>query len=212
VLLTVYTARSFLFRDSWGLPKNFAQCGFAAIKENQKANPHGRMAAQAHENAGRGAGSGAGAPPHGLLPEGAGRGIFETKGKNLCAGPRAGLGKNLHGLAAIKTTVNDSILERRRKLATSRNLRGARRNGTLVVLARRGGFAARLFGETEVGRPGLEQGHGILGQLAPLLTGCNARDRPGTVAPRRGSAGSWARPDRPPVAKGSGLLISRILI
>jgi hypothetical protein len=54
----------------------------AATNENQKANPHGRMTAQGHENAGRGAGSGAGAPPHGLLPEGAGRGIFETKGKN----------------------------------------------------------------------------------------------------------------------------------
>jgi len=57
----------------------------------------------------------------------------KAKGKNLCAGPRAGLGRNLQGLAAIKTIVNDSILERRRKLATSRNLRSARRNGTLVV-------------------------------------------------------------------------------
>jgi len=43
------------------------------------------------------------------------------------------LGRNLQGLAAVKTIVNESILERRRKLATSRNLRGARRNGTLVV-------------------------------------------------------------------------------
>jgi GT2 family glycosyltransferase len=33
-------------------------------KENQKANPHGQMAAQEHENAGRGAGSGSGDPPH----------------------------------------------------------------------------------------------------------------------------------------------------
>ena len=62
----------------------------------------------------------------------------KAKGKNLCAGPRAGLGRNLQGRAAIKTIVNDSIvndsiLERRRKLATSRNLRGVRRNGTLVV-------------------------------------------------------------------------------
>jgi hypothetical protein len=64
----------------------------------------------------------------------------KSKGKNLCAGPRAGLGRNLQGLAAIKTIVNDSIvnesiLERRRKLATSRNLRGAQRNGTLAVQA-----------------------------------------------------------------------------
>jgi hypothetical protein len=57
----------------------------------------------------------------------------KSKGKNLCAGPRAGLGKNLQGLAAIKTIVNDSILERRRKPAASQNLRGAQRNGTLVV-------------------------------------------------------------------------------
>jgi hypothetical protein len=45
------------------------------------------------------------------------------------------LGRNLQGLAAIKTIVNDSILndsilERRRKLATSRDLRGAQRNAT----------------------------------------------------------------------------------
>jgi hypothetical protein len=57
----------------------------------------------------------------------------KSKGKNLRAGPPAGLGRNLQGLAAIKTIVNDSIvndsiLERRRKLATSRNFRGARRN------------------------------------------------------------------------------------
>jgi len=57
----------------------------------------------------------------------------KSKGKNLSAGPRAGLGRNFQGLAAIKTIVNESILERRRKLATSRNLRGAQRNGTLVV-------------------------------------------------------------------------------
>jgi hypothetical protein len=43
----------------------------------------------------------------------------KSKGKNLCAGPRAGWGRNLQGLAAIKTIindsiVNDSILERRR--------------------------------------------------------------------------------------------------
>jgi hypothetical protein len=48
------------------------------------------------------------------------------------------LGWNLQGLAAIKTIVNDSIvnesiLERRRKLATSRNLRGAQRDQPLVV-------------------------------------------------------------------------------
>ena len=65
----------------------------------------------------------------------------KSKGKNLCAGPRAGLGRNLQELAAIKTIVNDSIvndsiLERRRKLVTSRNLRGAQRNGTLVVQGR----------------------------------------------------------------------------
>jgi hypothetical protein len=59
----------------------------------------------------------------------------KSKCKNVWAGPRAGLGRNFQGLAAIKTTVNDSILERRRKLATSRNLRGARRNGTLVAHA-----------------------------------------------------------------------------
>jgi hypothetical protein len=41
--------------------------------------------------------------------------------------------RNLHGLAAIKTIVNDSILERRRKLATSRNLPGTQRNETSVV-------------------------------------------------------------------------------
>jgi len=75
-------------------------------EENQKANPHGRMAAPGHENAGRGAGSGAGAPPHGVLAEGAERGIFETKGKNQKAkisapGPWAGLGRNLRGLAGI---------------------------------------------------------------------------------------------------------------
>jgi hypothetical protein len=58
----------------------------------------------------------------------------KSKGKNLCAGPQAGSGRNLQGLAAIKTIVNDSILERRRKLATWRNLRGAQRNGTLAVL------------------------------------------------------------------------------
>jgi len=52
-------------------------------KENQKTNPHGRMAAQGHENAGLVAGNGAGAPPHWFSPEGAGRGIFEAKGKNL---------------------------------------------------------------------------------------------------------------------------------
>ena len=57
----------------------------------------------------------------------------KSKGKNLCAGPRAGLGRDLQGLTAIKTIVNDSILERRRKLATSRNPRGAQRGGTLVV-------------------------------------------------------------------------------
>ena len=34
----------------------------------------------------------------------------KAKGKNLCAGPRAGLGRNLQGLAAIKTIVNDSIV------------------------------------------------------------------------------------------------------
>jgi len=56
----------------------------------------------------------------------------KAKGKNLCAGPRAGWGRNLQGLAAIKTIVNDSIvndsiLERRRKPATSRNLRGAQK-------------------------------------------------------------------------------------
>jgi hypothetical protein len=53
------------------------------------------MAAQGHENAGRGAGSGAGAPPHGVLAEGAERGIFETKGKNQKAkisAPRRGPG------------------------------------------------------------------------------------------------------------------------
>jgi hypothetical protein len=49
----------------------------------------------------------------------------KSKGKNVCAGPRAGLGRNLQGLAAIKTIVNDSIvnesiLERRRKLPTGR--------------------------------------------------------------------------------------------
>jgi hypothetical protein len=38
----------------------------------------------------------------------------KAKGKNVWAGPRAGLGRNLQGLAAIKTIVNDSILERRR--------------------------------------------------------------------------------------------------
>jgi hypothetical protein len=59
----------------------------------------------------------------------------KSKGKNLCAGPRAGLGRNLQRLAAVKTIVNDSILERRRKLATSRNLRGVQRNGTLAVRA-----------------------------------------------------------------------------
>jgi len=64
----------------------------------------------------------------------------KSKGKNLCAGPRAGLGRNLQGLTAIKTIVNDSIvndsvLERRRKLATSPNLRGAHRNGTLIAQA-----------------------------------------------------------------------------
>ena len=59
----------------------------------------------------------------------------KSKGKNLCAGRRAGLGRNLQGLAAIKTIVNDSILERRRKLATSQNLRGARRNGASVAHA-----------------------------------------------------------------------------
>jgi hypothetical protein len=62
----------------------------------------------------------------------------KSKGKNLCARPWAGLGGDLHGLAAIKTIVNDSILndsilERRRKLATTRNLRGADRSGTLVA-------------------------------------------------------------------------------
>ena len=64
----------------------------------------------------------------------------KSKGKNLCARPRAGSGRNLQGLAAIKTIVNDSIvndsiLERRWKLATSRNLRGARRNGASVAHA-----------------------------------------------------------------------------
>jgi hypothetical protein len=34
----------------------------------------------------------------------------KSKGKNLCAGPRAGLGRNLQGLAAVKTIVNDSIV------------------------------------------------------------------------------------------------------
>jgi hypothetical protein len=34
-----------------------------------------------------------------------------------------------HGGAAVKTIVNDSILERRRKLATTRNLRGAKELG-----------------------------------------------------------------------------------
>jgi len=57
----------------------------------------------------------------------------KSKGKNVWAGPRAGLGRNLHGLAAIKTIVNESILERRRRLATSRDLRGAQRNGPLAV-------------------------------------------------------------------------------
>jgi hypothetical protein len=50
------------------------------------------------------------------------------------------LGRDLHGLTAIKTIVNDpivndSILERRRKLATSQDLRGAQRNQPLVVQA-----------------------------------------------------------------------------
>jgi hypothetical protein len=83
-----------------------AQRGLAAKAKGkrQKANPHGRMAAQGHENAGRGAGSGAGRVPD--LPS------------------------RLRVPAAVKTIVNDSIvndsiLERRRKLATSRNLRGA---------------------------------------------------------------------------------------
>jgi len=72
-----------------------------------------------------------------------------VKGKNLCAGPRAGLGRNLQGLAAIRTTVNDSIVndsivERRRNLATSRNLRGAQRNGTLVVQTNSKGKNGRL--------------------------------------------------------------------
>ena len=35
------------------------------------------MAAHQRENAGQGAGSGAGAPPHGVLAEGAERGIFD---------------------------------------------------------------------------------------------------------------------------------------
>jgi len=34
----------------------------------------------------------------------------KSKGKNLRGGPRAGLGRNLQGLAAIKTIVNDSIV------------------------------------------------------------------------------------------------------
>jgi hypothetical protein len=52
-------------------------------EENQRANPHGRIAAPGHENTGREAGSGAGAPPHWFSPEGAAPGIFEIKGKNL---------------------------------------------------------------------------------------------------------------------------------
>ena len=69
----------------------------------------------------------------------------KSKGKNLWAGPRAGWGRNLQGLAAIKTIVNDSIvndsiLERRRRLATSRNLRGAQRNQPLVVQTFRNAF------------------------------------------------------------------------
>jgi hypothetical protein len=34
----------------------------------------------------------------------------KSKGKNLCAGPRAGWGRNLQGLVAIKTIVNDAIV------------------------------------------------------------------------------------------------------
>jgi len=49
-------------------------------------------------------------------------GLVHVAGEQEGAGPRAGLGRNLQGLAAIKTIVNDSIvnesiLERRRKLA-----------------------------------------------------------------------------------------------
>jgi hypothetical protein len=36
--------------------------------------------------------------------------IKKSKGKNLWAGPRTGLGRNLQGLAAIKTIVNDAIV------------------------------------------------------------------------------------------------------
>jgi len=42
------------------------------------------------------------------------------------------IGEDLRGLAAFQAIVNDSILEQLRKLATTRNLRGAQRNGTLV--------------------------------------------------------------------------------
>jgi len=93
------------------------------------------------------------APPHGFSPEGAGRRILESKGKNLCAGPRAGLGRNRQGLAAIKTIVNDSILERRRKLATSRNLRGARRGVALVVPASWTGRAGAVVHGAREHRP-----------------------------------------------------------
>jgi hypothetical protein len=48
----------------------------------------------------------------------------KSKGKNLCARPWAGLGGDLRGLA---------ILERRGKLATTRNLCGAQRSGALVA-------------------------------------------------------------------------------
>jgi len=56
----------------------------------------------------------------------------KSKGKNLCAEPWAGLGKDPRALAANKTIVNDaigndSILDRRRKPATTRNLRGAQK-------------------------------------------------------------------------------------
>jgi hypothetical protein len=89
----------------------------------------------------------------------------KSKGKNLCAGPRAGLGRNLQGLAAIKTIVhdsivNDSILERCRKLAASRNLRGAQRNGTLVVQSASSGARRFSFKEERRGQGNVDRFHG----------------------------------------------------
>ena len=71
------------------------------------------------------------------------RGVFAAREQaNLCYRRAA------RPQTKLSSIVNDSILERRRKLATSRNLRGAQRNGTSVAHACHSGLKV-LTGRTE---------------------------------------------------------------